>query len=198
MYGDIIIGFLSLIIIFYVMYECWRKINLRQRGTAQRYRRNFIYFPPRTNPRYVENNYAYGSPVRQRENRINVLLSSNVSNMPNISNRSNISNNMPVSNPNMLPNMLPNTNHFSHNRSPSHESDSLDSSNSHGSNISIGDGYVTFTLENMIERECPICLEEMDIGHRIAALECMHTYHPECIDEWFSYNRICPECKYSF
>jgi len=41
--------------------------------------------------------------------------------------------------------------------------------------------------------ECPICLDDMEAGQRIARLPCLCIYHKACIDNWWRVNRVCPE-----
>uniref|UniRef100_A0A914LNC0 RING-type E3 ubiquitin transferase n=1 Tax=Meloidogyne incognita TaxID=6306 RepID=A0A914LNC0_MELIC len=40
--------------------------------------------------------------------------------------------------------------------------------------------------------ECPICLEDMDMGNLIARLPCLCIFHKSCIDEWFLRKNTCP------
>lgn len=40
--------------------------------------------------------------------------------------------------------------------------------------------------------ECVICLENMDLGQKIARLRCLCLYHKSCIDLWFNKNLWCP------
>ena len=37
-----------------------------------------------------------------------------------------------------------------------------------------------------------ICLEDMNIIHRIHSLPCSHTFHESCIELWARYDRTCP------
>jgi hypothetical protein len=61
--------------------------------------------------------------------------------------------------------------------------------------MSVGDGYISFTLGHDVDRECSICLDKLAAGERVAALECMHIYHPDCIATWFARSKVCPECR---
>lgn len=42
---------------------------------------------------------------------------------------------------------------------------------------------------------CAICLEEVTDGK---ALQCQHTYHASCIDEWFKQKAECPICRETY
>ena len=44
---------------------------------------------------------------------------------------------------------------------------------------------------------CVICQDEIKIKDIIRNLKnCCHSFHIECIDEWFSENKKCPICKF--
>lgn len=45
--------------------------------------------------------------------------------------------------------------------------------------------------------ECNICCMEFSDGHEIKILQCLHTYHKYCIDEWFLKRSTCPDCKFN-
>ena len=118
---------------------------------------------------FVESDYVYSpSPVRQRELRLSAIL-----------------------HPPPMPRPLP---PMELGLSP--DSSTLASSTlSADTTISVGDGYITFTLAHDVDRECSICLDKLVMGDRIAALECMHIYHPGCIAAWFTRSNACPECR---
>jgi hypothetical protein len=42
---------------------------------------------------------------------------------------------------------------------------------------------------------CPICLENYSPNQERMYLPCFHSYHRECITEWFGMNSTCPLCK---
>ncbi len=44
--------------------------------------------------------------------------------------------------------------------------------------------------------ECQICLETFTKNTEIAMLPCGHTFHIECITEWFSRKYECPLCRF--
>ncbi|XP_055828157.1 E3 ubiquitin-protein ligase SIS3-like [Solanum dulcamara] len=45
--------------------------------------------------------------------------------------------------------------------------------------------------------ECPICLEDFDVGNEVRGLPCAHNFHVACIDEWLRLNVKCPRCRCS-
>ena len=50
-------------------------------------------------------------------------------------------------------------------------------------------------VQKVIEKvDCAICLEELKENNKII-LECNHSFHLECIKEWFKNNNTCPFCR---
>lgn len=49
---------------------------------------------------------------------------------------------------------------------------------------------------------CVICQDNIQITPKqkciMRVLECTHTFHIDCIDKWFTTNKTCPTCKYTF
>lgn len=43
---------------------------------------------------------------------------------------------------------------------------------------------------------CVICQDYIEIYNIIRELDCLHEFHIECIDKWFTENKKCPICKY--
>lgn len=43
--------------------------------------------------------------------------------------------------------------------------------------------------------QCPICLDDVDIGKEKYTLQCQHEFHPECIFKWLRDNKRCPVCR---
>ncbi|XP_062558868.1 uncharacterized protein LOC134223694 [Armigeres subalbatus] len=41
--------------------------------------------------------------------------------------------------------------------------------------------------------ECPICLDQLD--YNVKALECAHSFHHGCIDQWLQRKQTCPLCR---
>jgi len=57
------------------------------------------------------------------------------------------------------------------------------------------------TLENeenlpADKKDCVICGDSYEKGHKISNLPCLHTFHSNCIKEWFKQKNMCPICKY--
>lgn len=46
-------------------------------------------------------------------------------------------------------------------------------------------------------RECPICTVSFEEGDAIKILQCLHTYHKDCVDTWLSKKSTCPDCKFN-
>ena len=44
--------------------------------------------------------------------------------------------------------------------------------------------------------ECIICLVPYKEKESLKALQCLHTYHQKCIDEWLTKQPICPDCRH--
>ena len=43
--------------------------------------------------------------------------------------------------------------------------------------------------------ECSICFESDVISENGGALPCKHTFHKECIKQWFKMKNTCPYCR---
>ena len=43
--------------------------------------------------------------------------------------------------------------------------------------------------------DCAICLERIDPGEEVRALQCKHEFHLECVTTWLRAKRVCPICK---
>lgn len=52
----------------------------------------------------------------------------------------------------------------------------------------------TEVMSVRMESGCPICFESFEPDEVIRALNCSHTFHPECIDKWFTKSNRCPIC----
>ncbi len=53
----------------------------------------------------------------------------------------------------------------------------------------------TFSEENS-NNECPICLMNFEINDQCREINCKHTFHKVCIDDWFTRSCKCPICRY--
>ena len=54
----------------------------------------------------------------------------------------------------------------------------------------------TIEFNEVTEKECAVCLEEFKDTEKISKLDCDHSYHDDCIQEWFQKDRSCPLCRY--
>ena len=45
--------------------------------------------------------------------------------------------------------------------------------------------------------ECNICCEPFLNGQMTKSLQCLHTYHQKCINEWLGRKSICPDCRFN-
>ncbi|VVA23066.1 Hypothetical predicted protein [Prunus dulcis] len=45
------------------------------------------------------------------------------------------------------------------------------------------------------DSECSVCLGEFKDGEKCRQLECEHTFHGECIDQWLLKKMHCPLCR---
>jgi hypothetical protein len=46
------------------------------------------------------------------------------------------------------------------------------------------------------QNECPICLDNINVGEYEKTLDCKHCFHKKCIDRWFNKdNDFCPMCR---
>ena len=62
--------------------------------------------------------------------------------------------------------------------------------------------YIPFTIIQNEPKKlndepgCIICLYDFEIGQKISALPCCHTFHTKCLDDWINRKQYCPICKY--
>lgn len=47
------------------------------------------------------------------------------------------------------------------------------------------------------KHECNICFLAFDDGIQVKILQCLHTYHKKCIDEWLCKRSTCPDCNFN-
>ena len=43
---------------------------------------------------------------------------------------------------------------------------------------------------------CVICLTNFEVGEKVSALPCCHSFHTKCLDNWITRNPKCPVCKF--
>lgn len=43
---------------------------------------------------------------------------------------------------------------------------------------------------------CAICILNYQVGDRVFALNCGHTFHVTCIEPWLEKNSVCPVCRF--
>jgi len=48
--------------------------------------------------------------------------------------------------------------------------------------------------EKLINYECIICLDELNIGETVSLIKCGHIYHSECLYTWLLKKPVCPLC----
>lgn len=58
-----------------------------------------------------------------------------------------------------------------------------------------GERYILQPDNLLLENECTICLDEFVIDDDLKLLDCGHSFHIECIDDWFKRNISCPICR---
>ncbi len=49
--------------------------------------------------------------------------------------------------------------------------------------------------EDLLQDNCPICLEPMEDLNEQKITLCEHTFHASCIDRWLSNHNTCPVCR---
>jgi hypothetical protein len=45
-----------------------------------------------------------------------------------------------------------------------------------------------------LERQCTVCLDDIESGTRVVTLPCAHLYHIDCIAAWLDKKNVCPQC----
>tara|TARA_A100001015_G_scaffold95159_1_gene105740 strand:+ start:381 stop:773 length:393 start_codon:yes stop_codon:yes gene_type:complete len=57
------------------------------------------------------------------------------------------------------------------------------------------EGELYNPIKDYIPEQCIICISTFEVDEKITTLECGHSYHHECITEWYHKNQTCPICK---
>lgn len=58
--------------------------------------------------------------------------------------------------------------------------------------------YHIIKLENsdlFLQDECPICLENLNVGDSIYLIPCCHYFHKNCLKDWILIENDCPSCR---
>ena len=50
--------------------------------------------------------------------------------------------------------------------------------------------------ENTDSKHCSVCMCDYEDGEEILTLDCFHSFHTPCIEEWFKNQNWCPICKH--
>jgi len=45
-----------------------------------------------------------------------------------------------------------------------------------------------------INHECSICIDNIEPELLIYDLDCVHYFHPECLEKWIKLRQVCPNC----
>ena len=51
------------------------------------------------------------------------------------------------------------------------------------------------TENNLTDKLCSICIDNIEIGESYTKLECSHSYHRECLKQWVEVKSTCPLCR---
>lgn len=68
------------------------------------------------------------------------------------------------------------------------------SSISKNENLEINLDQFTYTKLN-VDEMCTICLNSLETGELVCRLNCSHTFHFDCVNEWCKYKSQCPMCR---
>ena len=59
------------------------------------------------------------------------------------------------------------------------------------------DNLVALDIEACIQEDfqCSVCLTPYEAGDEVRTINCLHYFHPDCIDPWLRIHSTCPICK---
>jgi hypothetical protein len=60
----------------------------------------------------------------------------------------------------------------------------------------LGNEVLTEETENNLNNKlCSICIEDIVVGDEYTKLECSHSYHRNCLKQWIEVKSTCPLCR---
>ena len=56
---------------------------------------------------------------------------------------------------------------------------------------------IKYVKSNNDEKNCTICLEDLEVGDEVFLLPCLHKFHKDCLNPWMKNSKDCPICRQS-
>ncbi|MBA0755251.1 hypothetical protein Gogos_021134 [Gossypium gossypioides] len=53
----------------------------------------------------------------------------------------------------------------------------------------------TVRIEAGDEKNCKLCLQELEVGFDASKMPCSHTFHGDCIEKWLRHDHYCLICR---